>query len=187
VPPHCTQHDLLRLLLHQETTAKPDKSRSGTTTLQRWLNAWGAVVPLAVDNGGDLTAGAAGDSCDNPQEQTQHQTGTARGPPTLSLALQLEEEARAPTDGRHMDAASPPPPALLSLLPELAQHVLKHLSRRDKQAFCLACRHANVCALAAVHALVLSHKALAGLRPPEPTHTSSKPSSKLKMVGLVAV
>lgn len=53
------------------------------------------------------------------------------------------------------------PPALFSLSPELAHHVLQYLSKRDKQQFSLSCKHASVCALASIRSLVLSHKVLA--------------------------
>lgn len=52
-------------------------------------------------------------------------------------------------------------PALVILPPELAHHVLRHLSKRDKQHFALSCKHASVCALASIRSLVLSHKLLA--------------------------
>lgn len=51
-------------------------------------------------------------------------------------------------------------PAVYNLPPELAHHVLRHLGKRDKQHFALCCKHTYLCALAAVKALVLSHKCL---------------------------
>jgi hypothetical protein len=67
-------------------------------------------------------------------------------------------------------------PALLSLPAELAHHVLRHLSKRDKQQFALCCKHTYLCALAAVRTLVLSHKCLR-------TRESASKPAKLKMVG----
>lgn len=52
-------------------------------------------------------------------------------------------------------------PAVYSLPPELAHHVFRHLSKRDKQQFALCCKHTYLCALAAVKSIVLSHKCLA--------------------------
>lgn len=58
-------------------------------------------------------------------------------------------------------SSQPVPPALFSLPPELAHHVLQYLSKRDKQQFALSCKHPSVCALASIRSLVLSHKVLA--------------------------
>jgi hypothetical protein len=56
-------------------------------------------------------------------------------------------------------------PAVYNLPPELAHHVFKHLSKRDKQQFALCCKHTCLCALAAVKSVVLSHKCLAQGKP----------------------
>lgn len=62
-------------------------------------------------------------------------------------------------------------PALYNLPPELAHHVLRHLSKREKQQFALCSKHTYLCALAAVRSLVLGHKCL-----------SAGNSGKLKLV-----
>lgn len=67
-----------------------------------------------------------------------------------------------------MDTHVPP---LYNLPPELAHHVFKHLSKREKQQFALCCKHAHLCALAAIRSLILGHKCL-----------SSGNSGKLKTV-----
>ena len=56
-------------------------------------------------------------------------------------------------------------PAVYSLPPELSHHVLRHLSKRDKQQFALCCKHTYLCALAAVKSLLLTHRCLTTSKP----------------------
>lgn len=63
--------------------------------------------------------------------------------------------------------------AVLSLPPELAHHVLRHLCKWEKQQFVLVCKHTLLCGLSSIKSLVLCHKCLCATGKPQKLRTVS--------------